>query len=223
MLPILLENEFLFLQACLYTTDCESFYLLTLAIMAESEEPHERSRLLSTASIVARRAVHDVERQPSISSIISKDEEALGNTAVGEILPYNDYSSIDFLHDLVHCSPRRYFLTVDRSKTRIDVGLSMLTLASEADYLLVLMHCLVGFVLQSLESSPASLPFSSTSQRHPCRILSLATAQTAYFTGENSVVEKQRKTSCHAPLSSHGVTLIRLNSSLIWQLPFSLE
>ena len=34
-------------------------------------------------------------------SFVSKEEELLGNTAVGEILPYNDYSSIDFLHDLV--------------------------------------------------------------------------------------------------------------------------
>jgi len=37
------------------------------------------------------------------SSLLSKEdvEEILGDTAVGEILPYNPYSSIDFLHDLV--------------------------------------------------------------------------------------------------------------------------
>jgi chloride channel 3/4/5 len=36
-----------------------------------------------------------------ISSHLSKEEEALGGTAVGERLPYNDYTTIDWLHDLV--------------------------------------------------------------------------------------------------------------------------
>jgi chloride channel 3/4/5 len=36
------------------------------------------------------------------SALLSKEEEALGDTAVGEILPYTPYASIDFLHDLVH-------------------------------------------------------------------------------------------------------------------------
>lgn len=38
-----------------------------------------------------------------ISSNVSKEERALGDTAVGERLPYNDYTTIDWLHDLV-CS-----------------------------------------------------------------------------------------------------------------------
>jgi chloride channel 3/4/5 len=69
--------------------------------MADSTEPNERTRLLSVASIFNSRYPHDVEAHSHISSAVSKEEEALGNTAVGEILPYNDYSSIDFLHDLV--------------------------------------------------------------------------------------------------------------------------
>lgn len=36
-----------------------------------------------------------------VSSHISKEEQALGETAVGERLPYNDYTTIDWLHDLV--------------------------------------------------------------------------------------------------------------------------
>jgi len=36
-----------------------------------------------------------------ISSHLSKEEEALGGTAIGERLPYNDYTTIDWLHDLV--------------------------------------------------------------------------------------------------------------------------
>lgn len=38
------------------------------------------------------------------SSYISKEETLLGETAVGERLPYNDYTTIDWLHDLV-CDP----------------------------------------------------------------------------------------------------------------------
>jgi len=75
-------------------------------------EPTERSSLLNTPTTRLRGASPrlrptDIEdgypaRSHSIiSSMISKEEEALGNTAVGEILPYNDYSSIDFLHDVV--------------------------------------------------------------------------------------------------------------------------
>jgi len=36
-----------------------------------------------------------------ISSHLSKEEHALGGTAIGERLPYNDYTTIDWLHDLV--------------------------------------------------------------------------------------------------------------------------
>jgi chloride channel 3/4/5 len=42
---------------------------------------------------------HDVTS--IISSCVSKDEQALGGLAIGERLPYNDYTTIDWLHDLV--------------------------------------------------------------------------------------------------------------------------
>lgn len=78
----------------------------------DHSQPTERSPLISPAATRLRGASPrlrptDLEdgqtaRPRSIvSSVISKEEEALGNTAAGEILPYNDYSSIDFLHDLV--------------------------------------------------------------------------------------------------------------------------
>jgi chloride channel 3/4/5 len=68
-------------------------------------EPTERTRLLSIRSLcddarLGTRSPRDLEAR-SASSFVSKGEEALGHTAVGEILPYNDYSSIDFLHDTV--------------------------------------------------------------------------------------------------------------------------
>lgn len=36
-----------------------------------------------------------------LSSRASKEEQLLSDTAVGEHLPYNDYTTIDWLHDLV--------------------------------------------------------------------------------------------------------------------------
>lgn len=44
-----------------------------------------------------------------LSSHVSKDEEALKGTAIGERLPYNDYTTIDWLHDLVS----RYIFMVE--------------------------------------------------------------------------------------------------------------
>ncbi|EPS41765.1 hypothetical protein H072_4278 [Dactylellina haptotyla CBS 200.50] len=41
------------------------------------------------------------------SSIISKEEQAMAATSLGERLPYNDYNTIDWLHDLVKASVRR--------------------------------------------------------------------------------------------------------------------
>lgn len=43
------------------------------------------------------------EASSIISSYFSKEERELAGTAVGERLPYNDYATIDWLHDLV-CS-----------------------------------------------------------------------------------------------------------------------
>ena len=38
-----------------------------------------------------------------VESHLSKEEQAVGHSAVGERLPYNDYTTIDWMHDLV-CS-----------------------------------------------------------------------------------------------------------------------
>jgi hypothetical protein len=37
----------------------------------------------------------------AIRSLLSRDELALGGTATGERIPYNAYTTIDWLHDLV--------------------------------------------------------------------------------------------------------------------------
>ena len=56
-----------------------------------------RSRLQSISA--------EIDGESIASSHISKEEQALGETAVGERLPYNDYTTIDWLHDLVRPSP----------------------------------------------------------------------------------------------------------------------
>ena len=67
------------------------------------EQANEHTKLLPH-SINDRRlsAFHHQDDVASfISSHISKDEQALGSNPVGERLPYNDYTTIDWLHDLV--------------------------------------------------------------------------------------------------------------------------
>jgi chloride channel 3/4/5 len=43
----------------------------------------------------------DVEAHSIISSAVTKEELQMGGSTVGERLPYNDYTTIDWLHDLV--------------------------------------------------------------------------------------------------------------------------
>jgi hypothetical protein len=72
--------------------------------MPQDEEAHEQSRLLGSrvTELSGRRSSHRAEDASSIiSSHLSKEELALGGTAIGERLPYNDYTTIDWLHDLV--------------------------------------------------------------------------------------------------------------------------
>lgn len=67
---------------------------------AHEEGADERSSLLPHN----RRLGSFVDEQDVASiaaSHISKEELELGESAVGERLPYNDYTTIDGLHDLV--------------------------------------------------------------------------------------------------------------------------
>jgi hypothetical protein len=66
-----------------------------------------------------------------ISSNISKEEQALAESAVGERLPYNDYTTIDWLHDLVRTvdSVEMLRLKTNRSKTPSDIVLSIVETA----------------------------------------------------------------------------------------------
>lgn len=67
------------------------------------EQPNERTKLLShTANDRRLSAIqHEEDHQSVIGSYVSKDEQALSSAPIGERLPYNDYTTIDWLHDLV--------------------------------------------------------------------------------------------------------------------------
>lgn len=70
-----------------------------------SEHDDENTKLLAPD-----RRLNNLRREEDVESIISshlsKEEQALSDTAVGERLPYNDYTTIDWLHDLVKDSFR---------------------------------------------------------------------------------------------------------------------
>jgi chloride channel 3/4/5 len=77
--------------------------------MPPDEEANEQTRLLDPrlAQLRGRRPsrLGDEIRTDNAASIlsshVSKEEQELAGTAVGERLPYNDYTTIDWLHDLV--------------------------------------------------------------------------------------------------------------------------
>ncbi|KAK0509760.1 hypothetical protein JMJ35_008154 [Cladonia borealis] len=76
--------------------------------MPQDEQATERTKLLGHIAHDGRlNALQQEEEAHSlIESHVSKDEQALHNSVVGERLPYNDYTTIDWLHDLVKDSYR---------------------------------------------------------------------------------------------------------------------
>ncbi|KAH6056714.1 chloride channel protein [Parastagonospora nodorum] len=67
---------------------------------------HERTPLLQPSRLSELQHEQDEEAQSTISSAVSKEEQELAGSTVGERLPYNDYTTIDWLHDLVKDSYR---------------------------------------------------------------------------------------------------------------------
>lgn len=67
------------------------------------EQPNERTKLLSLPTNDRRLSAvqQEEDAQSVIGSYVSKDEQALSSAPIGERLPYNDYTTIDWLHDLV--------------------------------------------------------------------------------------------------------------------------
>ena len=75
--------------------------------MAAQDHADERTHLLHNSAVRRKSRLQsiaaEINRESIVSSHISKEEQALAETAVGERLPYNDYTTIDWLHDLVRC------------------------------------------------------------------------------------------------------------------------
>lgn len=99
--------------------------------MSHDEEANEHTHLLDprVAELRNRKqsALSREEATSIISSHVSKEEQELAGTAVGERLPYNDYTTIDWLHDLVR-SPEilHVFQVIEprtRSRIRFDIEL----------------------------------------------------------------------------------------------------
>lgn len=74
--------------------------------MPDPDAAHERTALL--LHVANERRLSSLQRedaQSTLPSHVSKEEQALGDSTIGERLPYNDYSTIDWLHDLVQLTP----------------------------------------------------------------------------------------------------------------------
>ena len=67
------------------------------------EQASERTKLLYHVANDRRLSaiLQESDAQSIIGSHVSKDEQALSSAPIGERLPYNDYTTIDWLHDLV--------------------------------------------------------------------------------------------------------------------------
>lgn len=74
---------------------------------------HERTPLLQSSRLSQLQHEQDEEEQSTISSAVSKEEQELGGSTVGERLPYNDYTTIDWLHDLVYSLANTLFCMVE--------------------------------------------------------------------------------------------------------------
>ena len=73
--------------------------------MADEEHANEHTHLLRAGKRLngGRLSIiqHEEDAESIIASHVSKEERMLADQAVGERLPYNDYTTIDWLHDLV--------------------------------------------------------------------------------------------------------------------------
>ena len=71
------------------------------------EQANERTQLLYQVANDRRlsQLQQDEEARSIVDSAVTKEEAALGDATIGERLPYNDYTTIDWLHGLVRLAP----------------------------------------------------------------------------------------------------------------------
>lgn len=69
---------------------------------SDSETGNERTPLLPPPRLSQLQHEQDEEASSIVASTVTKEEQRLADSTVGERLPYNDYTTIDWLHDLVN-------------------------------------------------------------------------------------------------------------------------
>jgi hypothetical protein len=130
----------------------------------DPEQATERTKLLYHVANDRRLSavLQEDEAQSIIGSYVSKDEQALASAPVGERLPYNDYTTIDWLHDLVKFldAVAVYCLILRRSKTPIVSVRFMLGKASNIASFLPSIPAQAGSPLHLLAFSLPALPSS---------------------------------------------------------------
>lgn len=81
----------------------------------------ENTPLLDPERAPDRRLSRLIQKDDAASSIVkshtSVDEQALAGSTVGERLAYNDYTTIDWMHDLVSRAPSSSFLSLVRENS----------------------------------------------------------------------------------------------------------
>lgn len=85
--------------------------------MATTDEPVNESSHLLPRNKRLGSVFQNGDAESIISSHVSRDEQLLRDTAVGERLPYNDYTTIDWLHDLVRRNDSCTRRNTDKRKT----------------------------------------------------------------------------------------------------------
>ncbi|KAG9186605.1 hypothetical protein G6011_09713 [Alternaria panax] len=73
---------------------------------SDQERGDERTPLLHQSRLSQLQHTQDEEASSVIASSVTKEEQQLAGSTIGERLPYNDYTTIDWLHDLVKDSYR---------------------------------------------------------------------------------------------------------------------
>lgn len=128
------------------------------------EQATERTKLLHHVANDRRLSavLQEDEAQSFIGSHVSKDEQALASAPIGERLPYNDYTTIDWLHDLVGSltTALEHQLTHRRSKTPTGFAPFVLERVLDMESSLATTPALAGSPLPSSGSSLLALPSS---------------------------------------------------------------
>ena len=74
---------------------------IDIAIMTTDERSPLLSAQIGQDRRLSRLMQQDEEASSIVKSHVTVEEQAMADSPIGERLQYNDYTTIDFLHDLV--------------------------------------------------------------------------------------------------------------------------